>query len=240
MTKSPSPSRGSAVPAAKPAARAAAKPAASRRAGKTAGGAASSSYHHGALRAALLAAAERILDRDGVAGLTLRAAAREAGVSHAAPTHHFGDLAGLVSELAAIGFRRFGAALTAAAEAEGEAPQRRLDAMGRAYVAFATAHPGLFTLMFRGERLDPSRPALKEAMNRAGAALAGAVEARRSPAAPVTPLGRAADTVRAWALVHGFAVLLLDGRLDHIVAQLPPGADAAGLLEEVLKPPAAR
>ena len=71
-------------------------------------------YHHGDLHDALLAAAERVLERDGLAGLTLRAVAREAGVSHAAPTHHFGDLTGLVSELAAIGFRRFSAAMIAA------------------------------------------------------------------------------------------------------------------------------
>ena len=69
------------------------------------------SYHHGALHDALLKAAERVLERDGLAGLTLRAVAREAGVSHAAPTHHFGDLTGLVSELAAIGFRQFNAAM---------------------------------------------------------------------------------------------------------------------------------
>ena len=242
MTKTPSSSRRSGAVRAPVPTRGTKRPAPRRRAvkvaGKSSGAAAPSSYHHGALHDALLAAAERILDRDGVAGLTLRAAAREAGVSHAAPTHHFGDLAGLVSELAAIGFRRFGAALTAAAEAEGAAPDRRLDAMGRAYVAFATAHPGLFTLMFRGERLDPSRPALKEAMNHAGAALAAAVGARRSPAASMTPLSRAADTVRAWALVHGFAVLLLDGRLGHILSQLPPGASITDLLGEVLKPPA--
>jgi AcrR family transcriptional regulator len=71
-------------------------------------------YHHGALRDALLKAAERVLERDGLAGLTLRAVAREAGVSHAAPTHHFGDLTGLVSELAAIGFRQFNTAMAAA------------------------------------------------------------------------------------------------------------------------------
>src|SRR6202012_6055245 len=71
-------------------------------------------YHHGALRDALLKAAERVLERDGLAGLTLRAVAREAGVSHAAPTHHFRDLTGLVSELAAIGFRQFNAAMAAA------------------------------------------------------------------------------------------------------------------------------
>src|SRR5471030_148101 len=74
-------------------------------------------YHHGALHDALLEAAERVLERDGLAGLTLRAVAREAGVSHAAPTHHFGDLTGLVSELAAIGFRQFNAAMAAACSA---------------------------------------------------------------------------------------------------------------------------
>src|SRR5712672_2321590 len=78
-------------------------------------------YHHGALHDALLKAAERVLERDGLAGLTLRAVAREAGVSHAAPTHHFGDLTGLVSELAAIGFRQFNTAM-AAAESIGTLP----------------------------------------------------------------------------------------------------------------------
>src|SRR5215468_4979344 len=77
-------------------------------------------YHHGALREALLMAAEGILERDGMPGLTLRAAAREAGVSHAAPTHHFSDLTGLLSELAAVGFRRFGEMLLAAADRETE------------------------------------------------------------------------------------------------------------------------
>ena len=62
-------------------------------------------YHHGDLHEALLQAAVQVLERDGLPGLTLRAVAREAGVSHAAPTHHFGDLTGLLSELAAIGFR---------------------------------------------------------------------------------------------------------------------------------------
>ena len=62
-------------------------------------------YHHGALPEALLAAAEAVLVRDGLAGLGLRAIAREAGVSHTAPKHHFGDTTGLLSELAAVGFR---------------------------------------------------------------------------------------------------------------------------------------
>ncbi|MER2507799.1 MAG: TetR family transcriptional regulator, partial [Amaricoccus sp.] len=59
-------------------------------------------YHHGNLREALLAGAERILERDGADALTLRAAARAVGVTHAAPRNHFGDLTGLLSELAAL------------------------------------------------------------------------------------------------------------------------------------------
>ena len=68
-------------------------------------------YHHGDLRSAVLAAAEKILETEGVDALTLRAVARMVGVSHTAPKNHFGDLEGLLSELAAVGYRRFGAAL---------------------------------------------------------------------------------------------------------------------------------
>src|SRR5581483_8523458 len=119
-------------------------------------------YHHGALRDALLQAAERVLERDGLAGLTLRAVAREAGVSHAAPTHHFGDLTGLVSELAAIGFRQFNTAMAGSCPPDTPFPARGL-ARARAYVAYAQAHPGMYGLMFRTERLDHSRASLHEA-----------------------------------------------------------------------------
>jgi AcrR family transcriptional regulator len=193
-------------------------------------------YHHGALREALLIAAERILERDGMPGLTLRAVAREAGVSHAAPTHHFGDLTGLLSELAALGFRRFSEMLLVAADRETE-PASRLDAMGRAYVSFARKYPGLFTLMFRAERLDTGRPALADAMDAAGSALAQAVGAQRGETiVKRTPsLEQAAGIVRAWAIVHGLAVLLLDGRLDNFLSKLPPGETEETLLQAILK-----
>src|SRR5260221_9656826 len=95
--------------------------------------AAAAPYHHGSLREAMLEAAERILERDGIAGLTLRAAAREAGVSHAAPKNHFGDVRGLLSELAAVRFARFGAALVANTS-ESETPEARLLAIRHRYV----------------------------------------------------------------------------------------------------------
>src|SRR5262245_31084985 len=105
-------------------------------------------YHHGALREALLRAAERILERDGIQGLTRRAAAREAGVSHAAQKNHFGDITGLLSDLAAVGFQRIAATMQAAL-LEKDPPGARLEAIGRGYGTFARPHPELFLLMYR-------------------------------------------------------------------------------------------
>jgi AcrR family transcriptional regulator len=190
-------------------------------------------YHHGNLRAALLAEAERILERDGIQALTLRAAARAAGVSHTAPKNHFGDLTGLLSELAAVGFHRFGAALAAAMAAAGDDPRARTKAMGRAYVGFARANPGLFALMFRSERLDAQRPALRDGLDAARRALRAAAFAR-APVKTLPPLEMAAQAVALWSLVHGFAVLLLDGRLDGMLKSLPGDESAASLLEAVL------
>src|SRR6266481_4219444 len=114
-----------------------------QRAPRSAGATDDAPYHHGALRDALLQAAERVLERDGLAGLTLRAVARDAGVSHAAPTHHFGDLTGLVSELAAIGFRQFNATMDAARATSAGGLERTM-AAAKAYVGYAQAHPGMY------------------------------------------------------------------------------------------------
>ncbi|MFB9265710.1 TetR/AcrR family transcriptional regulator [Bradyrhizobium erythrophlei] len=193
-------------------------------------------YHHGDLHEALLKAAEQVLERDGLAGLTLRAVAREAGVSHAAPTHHFGDLTGLVSELAAIGFRQFNDAMIAAG-ATGSTPLEKGLARAKAYIAYAQAHPGMYGLMFRTERLDMSRPSLHEAANASFAGLAGSIGATRHEQIQEKALSleQAAAIVRAWSLVHGFTMLLLDGRLTDVLSRMPPGSNADMLFEAMLK-----
>jgi AcrR family transcriptional regulator len=193
-------------------------------------------YHHGDLHDALLKAAERVLERDGLPGLTLRAVAREAGVSHAAPTHHFGDLTGLLSELAAIGFQQFGAAM-AAAGASAATPPERGTASAKAYVAYAQAHPGMYGLMFRNERLDYSRPSLHAASEASFAGLARGVGASRQEqiSAESLSLEQAAAIAAAWSLVHGFTMLLLDGRLSKIMSLLPEGTTPEMLLTAMLR-----
>jgi AcrR family transcriptional regulator len=190
-------------------------------------------YHHGDLKSAVLAAAEKLLEAEGVDALTLRAVARMVGVSHTAPKNHFGDLEGLLSELAAVGYRRFGAALTAAMDDAGADPRQRLRAMGLAYVAFARAYPNLFVLMYRSDRLDMNAPGLRGAIEGTRQSLRNATTSA-APGVPLAPLQLAARATASWALVHGFAMLLLDGRLRHTLASLPGDPDANALLEAVL------
>jgi len=221
--------------ASRPRSRSATKPAVAKQAVRRVRAEADSPYHHGALRDALLQAAEKVLERDGLPGLTLRAVAREAGVSHAAPTHHFGDLTGLLSELAAIGYRRFGAAMDAADNTA--MPKERGLASAKAYVAYALAHPGLYGLMFRAERLDMTRPSLREAADASFAGFAEAIGANRGEqiSAESLTLEQAGALAAAWSLVHGFSTLLLDGRLTKIFRGLPEGTKPETLLVAMLK-----
>ena len=217
-----------------------ARPATAGKAVRRIGAAAESPYHHGALRDALLQAAEKLLERDGLPGLTLRAVAREAGVSHTAPAHHFGDLTGLLSELAAIGYSRFNEAMRAA-NASGTRQERGL-ASAKAYIGYAQAHPGMYGLMFRTERLDMTRPSLHEAAGAAFAGLARGVGASRQEhiEAEALSLEQAGAIARAWSMVHGFAMLLLDQRLSDLLRRLPKGTTMDQLFEAMLKSPVPR
>jgi len=213
-----------------------AKAAAERAPGRRRRSSGETPYHHGDLHEALLKAAERVLERDGLAGLTLRAVAREAGVSHAAPTHHFGDLTGLLSELAAIGFRMFNVAMVAARDSE-TLPMMKALANAKAYVAYAQAHPGMYSLMFRNERIDMTRPSLHEA---ASAAFQGLANSAGASGAETLSLDQAAVIARNWSLVHGFTMLLLDGRLKDILHKLPDGTTPGQLLDAMMRAAVAR
>jgi AcrR family transcriptional regulator len=109
-------------------------------------------YHHGNLRTALLAAAERTVRERGVQELSLRELARDAGVSHGAPRRHFPDRQALLDALAESGFLRLGTELRAAFDDAGEDFETRLRAVAAAYVRFATEDAALLELMFAGKQ----------------------------------------------------------------------------------------
>ena len=106
-------------------------------------------YHHGDLRHALIEATESLLAERGPESFSLREVARRAGVSPAAPAHHFGDASGLLTAVAALGFDALAQALRAAETRGGRDPLKRLREQGVGYVEFATRHPARFRLMFR-------------------------------------------------------------------------------------------
>lgn len=188
-------------------------------------------YHHGDAAEALLQAAESLLDKQGLEALTLRAVARDAGLSHAAPKNHFGDLSGLLSELAARGFWQLAANLDAARAGLNEA-DAAMDAIARAYVDFAKSRPGLFLLMYRSERLDFNRPTLLQAMQAAGQALSATTNMRGQHARNTQEA--LAPAVAAWSLVHGYAMLLVDKRLNPMLREIGGENADALLLDAVL------
>jgi AcrR family transcriptional regulator len=176
-------------------------------------------YHHGNLRPAILAAAIDALTESGPARLSLRDLARRAGVSHAAPAHHFGDKAGLLTAVAAEGYDLLADALTAAQRQAGNF----LD-VGVAYVRFAVDHRAHFEVMFRPDLYHPDDPAVAAARQRSADALYGGV---RSVTATRPGLEIPVAGVAAWCLVHGFATLWLNHALPAGLGDDPQAAARA-------------
>jgi len=160
-------------------------------------------YHHGDLKAVILAEAAALVADRGADGISLRELARSAGVSHAAPAHHFTDRRGLFTALAAEGWRMLANALTDA----------RPDFVNAAlaYVRFALDHPGHYAVMFDSSLVDPADSELVAAQNAAGAELARGVGTLKDPRAKADPEGAA---LAAWSLVHGFSMLWLNKAVD--------------------------
>jgi AcrR family transcriptional regulator len=132
-------------------------------------------YHHGDLPNALRSATATLLAEDGLAGFSLREVARRAGVSHAAPAHHFGDAAGLLTAVAIEGFEELTARTSAAIEGVDD-PVEALARLGRAYVEVSRSHPGHCAVLFRHDAIRPDDPAYKAAGQGAFAVLVGVVE----------------------------------------------------------------
>lgn len=188
-------------------------------------------YHHGNLRATLLEAAEAELSEKGVEGVSLRGIAKRAGVSHAAPAHHFGDVNGLLTALAAAGFERFVCVVGERQDRAGGDAGRQLQAAGLGYLDFALAQPALFQLIFSSRRPNFADPALSRAANAAFDQLVQSV-ARAKGIDPYTDEAGMIDVMATWAMVHGLAGLLSNGRLKPLLAM--PEAQREAVAAEII------
>ena len=181
-------------------------------------------YHHGNLRETLLQAADLLLTERGAQGLTLRDVAKAAGVSHAAPYHHFASLNDLLAAVAERAFISLGDAIEQAASAQD--PTERLMQVAEAYVACARARPAHFRLMF-GPLLAQKNdyPLFKAAASRAFGALLAAACAYDAKNGPELALC-------GWSLSHGLSNLIIDGALDDLPV---PVGDTDGLVRVLVK-----
>ncbi|TYK44370.1 TetR/AcrR family transcriptional regulator [Actinomadura decatromicini] len=170
------------------------------------------SYHHGNLRRAVLDAAVAAIAESGPAGWSLRELARRAGVSHAAPAHHFGDKTGLLTAVAAEGYTLFADALEAAGD--------DLHETGLAYVRFAVDNRAYFEVMFAPGLYRADDPELSAARARADRVLTAGVRGVMA--------GGSGDEetagLAAWSIVHGFAHLWLSGALPADLGDDPVAA----------------
>lgn len=175
------------------------------------------SYHHGDLRTALVGEARRLVREEGAAGVSMRAIGRAAGVSHAALYHHFPDREALLAAVAAEGFAGLREAMLERARSSDGPPLTRLQEAGVAYVVYACADPNLYRLMFGDHITDRAR--FSELQNSADAAyealgaLLGEMADGGAEGVADNPVSRA-----AWAMVHGVAMLLIDGRFGADVS----------------------
>ena len=164
-------------------------------------------YHHGDLRAALVAAGLQAVESTDIADISLRGLAREVGVSATAVYRHFPDKRALLEAMAQEGLAQLGQMQQQAAMAAGG---QAFSATGRAYVRFALANPGLFRLIFT--HCDVRKDGLPEG-NLAAAML---LESAARIAAKIGDGDAEAArriAIQAWALAHGLAMLMLDGQL---------------------------
>jgi AcrR family transcriptional regulator len=178
-------------------------------------------YHHGNLRTALLAQAERILREEGVDRLSLRELARRTGVSHGAPRRHFSDRQALLDALAEAGFARLGHELRGAIDTADYDFEARLRATAAAYVRFATRDAALLELMFVGKHRDQSG-ALHEAAERALSVLLELIQQGQANGAVERGEAERVGLV-LFATMQGIAALVTGGmvqaaQVDSLVA----------------------
>ena len=185
-------------------------------------------YHHGDLKNALIKAGVEILAKDGVIGLSLRKVAARAGVSHTAPYSHFVDKQALIAAISTEGFRQLYEQMSAVAEEYKTKPSMQLMEVGWAYVQFALDDRDRFKVMFSGIlEKEKIYPEFVTESQRNFQLVKMVVEANQ--AAGVLRSGPS-DLVAlsAWAIIHGFSMLLLEGQISHTVLEQ---RDLRGLVE---------
>lgn len=192
-------------------------------------------YHHGDLRRVLLEAAEAELTETGIEAFSLRKVAKRAGVSHAAPAHHFKDANGLLTALAEVGYRRFVEYQQAREQSAENSPRETLIAQGLGYVDFGIERKALFRLMFSSSRPNYEDVSLADSAEAAFKKLVDAI-AELEGRHPYQDEEAMRSAATLWSTAHGLADLISSGRMGYVGNLPKPARDKTlrCILENVL------
>jgi AcrR family transcriptional regulator len=175
----------------------------------------SSSYHHGDLKQALVEAGAQLIEIDGISGISLRAVAKHAGVSHSAPYRHFKDKNALLSGIADVGFQQLAQSLRQSIEKNPDNPREQLLESGVAYIRLALRYRQMHNLMFGGVIKKQANDDTAATSDTAFLGLVQIIENGQ-----LSGVYKQGDVkvlaLTAWSLVHGYAMLASTGLLDHI------------------------
>lgn len=192
-------------------------------------------YHHGALRAAMVEAALKLIAKHGPRGFSLSEAARLAGVSVGAPYRHFVDKEALFGEIAAQGFVELFERIEAAAQTSPDDPRKRLVAIGMAYVRFAVERPSHFQVMFDSAIHRRKDPAVDVPADRSFQMLAETVH---DAAVKKDVRSEEILTAAIWALMHGHAMFAMDDSFSNMEFKTHPDTLVHDSFELLVKTPA--
>lgn len=192
--------------------------------------AARKAYHHGDLAQALLDAAQRLLDKGGVEAVTVRAVAREAGVAHSAPANHFKDRAALLAALATRIFQELAAEVGTVPDIPSRSARARLHLMADAIVRYALRHPHRYRLLWRGDNFASD----KSSAEIAGTVLYDAVKETLGRTGAGTKTSINSQVIAAWALIHGYVSLRLEGTLVEGRDEVSGKSRAAAIVDVLI------
>lgn len=189
-------------------------------------------YHHGDLRASLLEVGLALLDDGGVEAVTIRAAARAAGVAHSAPANHFRDRAALLGALAVRAFEELSRQVdTALQGAAGAGREERLRAVAATVIDYALRHPHRYRLLWRRDCFD----AVASGVEAAGGVLYNQVKAALATAAGSAEVSPESEVIAAWSLVHGYVSLRIEGTLVDARDEVSGKPRAAAILDVLVR-----
>jgi len=191
-------------------------------------------HHHGHLKTALIEATDAILREKGIEGFTLRAAARRAGVSPGAPAHHFGNVAGLMTEVTLLAYEELERYLGKVDDTG--SPASRMRSLTTAYVLFALDHPARFRLMFRKDLVNRDDERYQRVSQQALLSFGDGIATLNGNQGleDMKAKGAWGPLIAAWSTAHGIAYLAIENKFETILEGDPREAFLNHLLPDIL------